>query len=72
MVLVAILSVRTGAWSYIPQMHCQAYFNDVHAKTYSHVMTAPPPQCTAFTSSIDCCVVNSTGIDAWLVIGRGL
>ena len=53
MVLVAILSVCTGgAWSYIPQMRCQAYFNDVHAKTYSHAMTAPPPQCTAFTSYI--------------------
>ena len=48
--LVAILSVRTGAWSYIPQMRCQSYFNDFHAKSYSHVTTTPPPQCTAFTS----------------------
>ena len=44
-------SVRTGAWSYIPQIRCQSYFNDVHTKTYSHVTAAPPPQCTAFTSN---------------------
>ena len=47
-------SVCTSAWSYIPQnlMRCQSYFNVVHAKSYSHVATAPPPQCTAFTSII--------------------
>ena len=28
------------------------YFNDVHTKTYNYVTTAPPPQCTAFTSII--------------------